>query len=174
MPMILVTPLSAVETTIRQDRPSHLVSLLAPEHMIETPEGLVPERHLRLGVHDVAEAYESECPPAVHHIASLLEFGRTWKADSPMLVHCWAGVSRSTAAAYILLCDRLGAGAERDIARLLRARAPHAYPNPLMVRLADEALQRGGRMTSAIEAIGRGTIVAEGERVELPLLLPAP
>ena len=58
--------------------------------------------------------------------------------------------------------------------RLLRARAPHAYPNPLMVRLADEALQRSGRMISAAEAIGRGTIVAEGERVKLPLLLPTP
>lgn len=174
MPMILVTPLSAVEATIRDYRPSHLITLLSPEYMIETPEGVPSERHLRLGLHDVTETMESEHPPGAHHIGSLLEFGRGWSADAPMLVHCWAGVSRSTAAAYILLCDRLGAGCETEVARLLRARAPHASPNSLMVRIADEALARRGRMIAAIESIGRGTMVAEGERVELPLTLRMP
>jgi predicted protein tyrosine phosphatase len=174
MPMILVTPLSAVEATIRDYRPSHLVTLLSPEHMIETPDGVPQERHLRVGVHDVMEVGESDHAPAAHHIDSLLEFGRGWTADAPMLVHCWAGVSRSTAAAYILLCDRLGAGCENEIARMLRTRAPHACPNTLMVRVADEALQRRGRMIAAIESIGHGTIVAEGGRVELPLTLPTP
>lgn len=90
-----------------------------------------------------------------------------------MLVHCWAGVSRSTAAAYVILCDRLGPGRELEIARALRWRAPHACPNSLMVRLADEALGRNGRMTGAVEEMGRGIVVAEGERVELPLSLDA-
>ena len=55
----------------------------------------------------------------------------------------------------------------------MRARAPHAFPNPLIVRLADEALGREGRMVSAIQSIGRGSIVAEGCCVELPLKLEA-
>lgn len=169
--MILVAPLSAVEETIRVYRPSHLVTLLSPEHMIETPPGIDPARHLRLAVNDVAEAWAAEVPPSPHHIEQLLEFGRAWAAEAPILLHCWAGISRSTAAAYILLCDRLGPGSEYEIARALRARAPHAFPNPLLVSLADRALAREGRMVEAVRAIGRGKIVAEGVRVELPLSL---
>jgi predicted protein tyrosine phosphatase len=88
-----------------------------------------------------------------------------------MLVHCWAGISRSMAAAYTVLCDRLGPGAERDVAQAIRARAPHAWPNPLLVRLADDLLERNGDMIAAAEAIGRGSIVAEGCCVELPIEL---
>lgn len=169
MSMILVAPLSAVEQAIRRYRPSHMVTLLSPEHMIETPEGVQPEFHLRLGVNDVAEAMFSDAPPAEHHIEKLIRFGRGWNAEAPMLVHCWAGVSRSTAAAFILLCDRFGDGSEMDIAKALRMRIPHAFPNPLMIRLADRALERKGCMIRAVEAIGRGVIVAEGECIELPL-----
>jgi predicted protein tyrosine phosphatase len=172
--MILVTPLSAVEQTIQSHRPSHLVTLLSPEHMIETPDGIHPERHLKLSVNDVADVWAAEVPPAAHHVSQLLEFGRTWRVDAPILVHCWAGISRSTAAAYILLCDRLGSGSEDEIARMLRARAPHAFPNPLLVSLADAALARNGRIVEAVRAIGRGKIVAEGFCVELPLELEMP
>lgn len=171
MPMILVTPLSAVEDTVRRYSPSHAVTLLAPEHMIEPIAGIAPERHLRLGMHDVADSGTGECPPCAEHVRHLIEFGRDWDTTAPMLVHCWAGISRSMAAAYILLSDKLGLGIEMDLAKTLRARAPHAHPNPLLVQLADDALGRGGRMVSAVESIGRGAIVAEGRCVELPLKL---
>ena len=88
-----------------------------------------------------------------------------------MLVHCWAGISRSMAAAYTLLCDRAGPGFEFEIAREMRARAAHAYPNALMVKLADGALGREGRMVEAVTSIGRGEIVAEGCCVAFPLTL---
>lgn len=169
MSMILVTPLSAVEDTIRRYRPSHLMTLLSPEHMIETPAGIEAARHLRLGLNDVSEPEAADVPPSERHVAQLIDFARGWPADAPMLVHCWAGISRSTAAAYIVLCDRLGPGAETAIAQSLRFRAPHAYPNALMVRLADRALGREGRMVTAIKMIGRGSIVAQGQCVELPL-----
>jgi len=169
MPKILVTPLSAVEETIRRDKPSHLVTLLSPEHMIATPDGIMHDCHLKLELNDVADVWGSEWPPAAHHIESLLAFGRAWPAREPILVHCWAGVSRSMAAAYILLCDRIGPGSEREIARALRYRAPHACPNSLMIRIADTMLSRDGRMIDAVESIGRGALVAQGERVEFPI-----
>lgn len=169
MPMIVVTPLSSLESAIARYRPSHVVTLLAPEHMIDTPHGFPADRHLRLGMHDVAESWTSDSAPGAEHVRSLVAFGRSWTGEAPMLVHCWAGISRSMAAAYILLCERLGPGSEERIARSIRARAPHAFPNPLMVRLGDEQLGREGRMISATEAIGRGAVVAEGCCVELPL-----
>jgi predicted protein tyrosine phosphatase len=174
MSLILVTPLSHIEAAIRRYRPTHMVTLLSPEHMIETPEGIEAARHLRLGLNDVADVLVSEDPPNEKHIEELIAFGRTWDGKTPMLVHCWAGISRSTAASFILLCDKREPGMEREIANTLRYRAPHAHPNPLMVRLADKALDRGGRMIAAIESIGRGTIVAEGQTVEIPLSLDEP
>jgi predicted protein tyrosine phosphatase len=174
MSMIVVMPLSALESSIARYRPSHVVTLLSPDHMIETPPGFAAERHLRLGMNDVAEAWESDCAPCADHVRTLIDFGRGWNAEAPMIVHCWAGVSRSMAAAFTQLCDRAGPGAEANIARVLRARAPHAYPNPLLVRLADEALEREGRMAAAAASIGRGSIVAEGCCVELPLVLETP
>lgn len=169
MSMLVVTPLSALDSSIARYRPSHVVTLLAPEHMIATPHGFERERHLRLGMHDVADVGSSDCAPCANHVQSLIEFGRSWNAQAPMLVHCWAGISRSMAAAYIVLCDRLGPGTERDVAQTIRARAPHAFPNPLLVRLADDMLERNGDMIAAAESIGRGTIVAEGHCVELPI-----
>jgi len=169
MPTIIVTPLADLEMAIRRDRPSHIVTLLSPEHMIETPPGYSASNHLRLALDDVADVWAGEAPPAKGHVERLITFGRDWPATSPMVVHCWAGISRSMAAAYIVLCDRLGPGSEAEIARALRIRAPHACPNPLMIRLADEILARSGRMIDAIQSIGRGTIAAIGERVELPV-----
>jgi predicted protein tyrosine phosphatase len=171
MSMLVVTPLSALESAIARYRPSHVVTLLSPEHMIDTPHGFDRRCHLRLGMHDVADAWTSDCAPCAGHVQSLIEFGRGWDTQAPMLVHCWAGISRSMAAAYTVLCDRLGPGAERDVAQAIRARAPHAWPNPLLVRLADDLLERNGDMIAAAEAIGRGSIVAEGCCVELPIEL---
>jgi predicted protein tyrosine phosphatase len=167
--MILVTPLSAIEATIQNDRPSHLVTLLSPEHMIGTPDGIVPERHLRIGVNDVAETWAADMPPAPDHVSRLLTFTRAWDPAEPILIHCWAGISRSMAAAFIVMCDRLEPGLENRIAWGIRKRAPHAFPNPLLVAYADAELGREGRMIAAARAIGRGRIVAEGKRVELPL-----
>ncbi|MBV8798373.1 MAG: hypothetical protein JOY77_12725 [Alphaproteobacteria bacterium] len=171
MPAIVVTPLSALQRSVERYKPSHIVTLLSPEHMIETPSGFPTDRHLRLGMHDVAEAWTSESAPSLGHVNALLAFGHGWTGGAPMIVHCWAGISRSMAAAYILLCERLGPGREHRIAQAIRARAPHAFPNPLLVQLADAALERGGRMVAAVESIGRGVIVAEGCCVELPVSL---
>ena len=169
MSKILVTPLSAVRNVIRDYRPSHLVTLLSPEHMIDTPPGFARDRHLRLGVNDVVDVHAGDNPPERAHIESLLAFSRAWPAEDPILVHCWAGISRSMAATYTILCDRMGPGSEVVVAKAIRARAPHAYPNALLVRHADELLGRQGRMIAAIKSIGAGTMVAEGDIVEFPL-----
>ncbi|MDE1985384.1 MAG: protein tyrosine phosphatase [Alphaproteobacteria bacterium] len=172
--MILVTPLSAVVDCIRAYRPSHLVTLLSPEHMIDTPSGIRPEHHLRLSLNDISDPTLGEAPPGLKHIAQLIAFGREWDASQPLLVHCWAGVSRSMAATFALLCDRAGPGTEQDIAQEMRGRASHASPNRLLVRLADQTLGREGRMVRAVEAMGPGRMVEEGFPVEFPLTITEP
>jgi predicted protein tyrosine phosphatase len=72
------------------------------------------------------------------------------------VIHCWAGISRSTAAAFVTLCALNPHAPEDSIARLLRASSPSASPNRRLVSLADDALGRAGRMVDAIERIGPG------------------
>jgi predicted protein tyrosine phosphatase len=165
---LLVCPLSQVETARALHRPSHLVSLLSPTSAAETWP-VADDRRLRLAFHDIAELREGLTAPDAALVARLLDFASGWDAARPMLVHCWAGVSRSTAAGFIIACQRAPGRSERDIAQALRAAAPYATPNPLMVSLADAALGRAGRMSAAVAEIGRGADTVEGALFELPL-----
>ena len=167
--MIYVSPLSAIPDAIREIKPSHLVSLLDPETMIDTPQGILPTQHLRLGVNDIAEDIDDLVPPGVEHVAELIAFVQSWDQRSPLLVHCWAGISRSTAAAFIALCALNEGHPEDELARLVRACGSHAHPNRLMVRHADSLLKREGRMSAAVEALGPGRACWEGELFSIPL-----
>ena len=87
---------------------------------------------------------------------------RRWDRAAPIVVHCFAGISRSTAAAFSALCAARPDLDEEEIALRLRARSPEATPNARIVALADEILGRSGRMVRAVEKIGRGAEAFEG------------
>jgi predicted protein tyrosine phosphatase len=170
MPKLLITPYSELLPAVRRHRPSHVLSVLA-DPVVETPKGIAPERHLQISMHDIFEPADDMVAPSRDHIAHILSFGRGWDRSEPFLVHCWAGISRSTAAAYILLCDMHGPGHELTIAKALRFHAPHAQPNSLMLRHADVLLGRRSAMIEAVQSLGEAVPATEGEIVELPLAL---
>ena len=169
MSPLLVTPLSALPGALAEHAPSHLVSLLSPEHMIATPAGFPAAAHLKLGINDISDPAAGPAAPARRHVDALLEFSRDWDGERPFLIHCWAGISRSMGSAFTILCDRLGPGREVEIARAMRLRAPHAQPNRLLVRHADEALGRGGKMLQALDVMGPPKLLQEGITTEFPL-----
>ncbi len=149
---IYVAPLSLVETTVADANVSHLVTLINGETLIDTPPSIVPDRHLRLAMNDICEPQPGLVLPCETHVADLVGFARDWDRQAPLLIHCWAGISRSTAAAFISLCALNPEGSELELARALRRASPTAYPNRLLVALADEILTRDGRMING----GRG------------------
>jgi predicted protein tyrosine phosphatase len=151
---LIVCGLSEVSGLIATRRPSHVLTLLGSDGMIDMLPGFTPERHLRLEVNDIAEAADGLVLADADMISRLLEFGRTWDEAAPMIVHCWAGISRSTASAFALACERNPHMDERAIALSMRQAAPHAYPNRRIVALADDILGRRGRMVDAVEAMG--------------------
>jgi predicted protein tyrosine phosphatase len=166
---ILVCPLSAVPHVVASCEASHLVTCLPGEVRVETPGAIQPANHIRLFIHDIAEPIDGYIAPDAEHVGQLLDFAAAWDRRGPMVIHCWAGISRSTAAAFIMLCALNPEAPEALVARLLREASPTAYPNRLMIRLGDAALGRAGRMLAAVEAIGRGEIVNEA----MPFSLPA-
>jgi predicted protein tyrosine phosphatase len=94
-------------------------------------------------------------------VEQLILFVRRWRRDKPLVVHCYAGISRSTAAAFVSVCALNPQSEERTIASALRRASPTATPNLRIVTLADRLLGRDGRMIEAVEEIGPGTIAAE-------------
>jgi len=151
---LIVCGLDKVEQVIAQRRPSHMITLLDPASMIATPAGLTPDRHLKLGVNDIVQSVDGMVAPDEGVVVQLLAFGRLWDETAPMLIHCWAGISRSTASAFVLACERSPAVDETTIAMAMRKAAPHAYPNRRIVSLADDMLGRRGRMVDAVAAMG--------------------
>ena len=168
-PGIHVTSLRDVREVAATLGAYDLLTLLAPAWLHdETLRALAPQRRLQLAFHDIVEITPDLIAPDRPMVASILDFARAADPARPLLVHCWAGISRSSAAAYIIACDA-NAGCEDTIADELRRRAPFATPNRLMVSLADDLLGRHGRMVDAIARIGRGADAFEGTPYHLPL-----
>jgi len=169
MPNLHVCPLSRLHETVAATRASHVVSLMGASATVERPAGIAAERHLFIGVSDIVEPLEGHILPAAEHIEPLLAFVRAWSRESPLVFHCWAGISRSTAAAYIAACALAPERDEAGIALALREASPSATPNPRLIALADDLLGRRGRMVDAIRAIGRGAEAMEGTPFMLQL-----
>lgn len=166
--VLVVTPLSRLAEVITLREPSHLITLLSPEELIETPSGFARERHLRIGVHDIAEPTPGLVAPDIQLVERVFDFAQGWSGETPMVVHCWAGISRSTATAFAIACARNPGADELAIALAMRRASQSAYPNRRIVALADEILGRRGRMVEAVEAMGPNGMVLEGDPFELP------
>lgn len=169
--MIHISSLSGLADVAASLGPFDLLTLLSPSAEARDWSGFSQARHLRLTFHDITEPKPDLIAPDAGMLQAILDFGREASPGRALLIHCWAGISRSSAAAYAIACDR-NPGFEFEIADELRRRSPVVTPNKLMVRLADDLLGREGRMIEAIARIGRGADAFEGAPYQLPLRWP--
>ncbi|MRI55723.1 protein tyrosine phosphatase [Methylobacterium sp. DB1607] len=169
MPSLHVCPLSRLPETVAACGASHLVTLATLGSTVERPAAIRPEHHLRVGFSDIVAPLEGHLPPGEAHVRSVLDFVSVWPRERPMVIHCYAGISRSTAAAYAVACALRPSVEEADLAQELRRLAPSATPNRLFVEIADRLLGRGGRMSAAIAGIGRGAEAFEGTPFHITL-----
>jgi predicted protein tyrosine phosphatase len=157
-----VCSLTKIADTVRDTGARSMVTLINPMFPVERPGEIEAERHLHISVSDIVEHLDGHVAPDVAHVQTLLDFVRAWDRAHPMLIHCYAGVSRSTAAAYVAACALRRDFCEFETAQTLRALSPTATPNARIVAIADNLLGRDGRMVSAINEIGRGADCYEG------------
>jgi len=160
--MIWVCPLSQVDNTVASTQADRLVSLLAPGTAMVRPAVILEQNHLWLSLHDIAEEQEGMTLPGEAHMRTLLDFAQSWNRAKPLVINCYAGISRSTACAYIIAAALAPSRDEEELAQALRLASPSATPNPRLVALADAMLGRRGRMVEAIRSIGRGADAFEG------------
>lgn len=169
MPHLAVCSLSRLAETARVQNAEEMITLLSSQNEIDLPSGIRRDRHLFLDMNDISIATEGLRAPHEQHIEQLIDFARNWDRSAPLLIHCWMGISRSTAAAYIIASALNPGTREMGLALELRRRSPSATPNAHMIALADALLARKGRMIAAIDHIGRGAEAFEGAPFVLPL-----
>ena len=154
---IKVGGLYSIDADIPTFRPTHLLGILDPL----TPDPLAyrhdPAHRLALVLRfrDV-DAADPEGPGG-HHVAAIIDFAdravtASRKQEVRLLIHCHAGISRSTASAYIALVrDRGIDRAPEAFAELLRVTA-QPWPNRSLVELADRQLAAEGRLLAPLDA----------------------
>jgi len=167
--MIHVCSLARLHETVEDTGARHIVSLIGDEARLERPACVAPQNHLWLRLHDISSPLDGYIMPDEEHIADLIGFVRGWDRRAPLVVHCYMGISRSTASAFASVCALNPSRDETSVAQALRRASPTATPNMRIVSLADRLLGRNGRMVAAIEMIGRGDLTAEAAPFRLEL-----
>jgi predicted protein tyrosine phosphatase len=170
---IWICSLAAAPQLVRQLRPSRVVSLLSPYDTFPAFEGFGSDLHLQVPIHDIVDDVGEWRAPDLSDAESVINFVQPWDRAAPMLIHCWAGISRSTASAFITACLHNPEAEEQEIAAAIRAASPTASPNKRLVAHADALLGRNGRMNRAAESIGRGSAAMEAQAFSIPSTYPA-
>ena len=167
--MIHVCSLARVYDTIDETGARHLVTLLRLVDRVQRPSRIAPENHLVLPVDDITLPAEGYTAPGEEHVKRLIDFVGQWDRAAPMVVHCFAGISRSTAGAFVAACTLNPDRDEQQIAWEIRRASRTAQPNARIVGIADRLLKRDGRMVRAIETIGPGVMATEGHPFKLDI-----
>ncbi|MBR1218092.1 protein tyrosine phosphatase [Bradyrhizobium sp. U87765 SZCCT0131] len=167
--MLHVCSLADLPATVTATGARYVLTVMGNVDKAERPPSVPVANHLKVSMDDITEAADGFVAPSSAHVGQVLDFIRAWRRDAPMVIHCYAGISRSTASAFAAACLLSPDRDELSIARQIRAASPSAFPNRLIVTLADQALGRNGRMLRALDAMGPGNMSVEGRpfRVEI-------
>jgi len=167
--MIHVCSLARLHATVDETGASHIVTLLRLVDRVTRPAHIEEGNHLIISVDDICDPIDGHTCPADEHVARLIDFVGAWHRAAPMVVHCFAGISRSTAGAFVAACTLNPRRDERDIAQAIRRASRTAQPNPRIVAIADRLLRRDGRMVRAVEELGPGDLAMEGHPFRLDI-----
>jgi len=167
--MIHVCSLARLHDTVAETRASHIVTLLRLIDRVQRPTTIPEANHLILGMDDISNPMDGYTHPAEEHVHELIDFVQRWDRRAPIVMHCYAGISRSTAGAFISACALNPDRDEATIAQAIRESSKTAAPNIMLVGHADRILGRRGRMIAAVEALGPGLPSLEGHPFRLDL-----
>jgi len=156
---VFVCSRSAVSRKTSQVGATHVLSLLDPGKKPFLHPHTDRRNWLLLHFEDNLEEHEPNSPTR-EHVAQILAWGSSLPSDAVVLVHCEAGVSRSTAAALALLVQHRGIDKIDECAKLLTDVRPVACPNPIISRFADEQLGCNGKLHERAEQIANDKILA--------------
>lgn len=162
MAYIVVCPLENIDDAAQKHGAHEMISLMSPGQDFDRPRAIQKDRHLKVGINDINFDTEGLISPEEKHVATIIEFARAWDQKNPLLIHCWFGVSRSPAAALISALANDPDQDDCELANRLREASPSATPNRRIVEIGDQLLGRNGKLSQAVNAIGRGREASQG------------
>lgn len=133
-----------------------ILTCVSPERPVLRPNWPTLRNHLIVRCDDVEEPIEHYVCPTEEHVKQMIQFGREALQRSErgstvrLLVHCAAGISRSTAATLLILAMKLGKGAEAAAMHHLTSIRPICRPNAVIVNHGDRLLEREGRLVHEV------------------------
>src|SRR5258708_12338767 len=122
--MIHVCSLARLDETIVTTGARHVVSLLARDANLTRPAAIAPENHLWLQLHDISAPQDGYVAPQTAHVEQLIAFVQRWPRDTALVIHCYAGVSRSSAAPFVSVSALTPATDKRPIPTALPLPSP--------------------------------------------------
>src|ERR1700727_2529885 len=102
--MIHVCSLAALPDTVKPTGASHILTVMANVDQVQRPQSVLAANHLKVQMDDITEHMDGFLAPNDMHINQVLDFVRGWDRSAPLVVHCYAGISRSTASAFAAVC----------------------------------------------------------------------
>lgn len=149
---IFVCSRGAVSKFTSRVKATHVLSILDPgRRPFLHPK--TPKKNWLLVHFEDNLYFEEPHGPTIEHVSQILEWGKSLPDDAILLVHCEAGVSRSTAAALALLVQHHGIEKLQECVAALVDVRPEASPNKLVTKLADDLLGCNGELHAAGERI---------------------
>ncbi len=139
---------------------SHVLSILDPDYPVPEAFGSYGEHaRLELRFHDIIEPDAGQIAPQPEHVDAILTFARDLQAErtaaAHLLVHCHAGVSRSTASMALILAQAMPEHSAETILRAIYELREKAWPNLRLIELGDRRLGRRGTLVAATHALHR-------------------
>lgn len=137
---------------------SHVLSILDPDFPVPEAFGTFGEHEkLELRFDDVIENVAGKRAPDAEDVRRILAFGRDLLAEPAasrhLLVHCHAGISRSTAAMALIIAQTLPDASSDTVLQLVHGIREKAWPNLRLVEIGDALLQRGGTLVASAHAL---------------------
>lgn len=158
--MIIVCSLEDFDSVCESVKPSHAISVIDPGFAPQTPKCV--KNHLKLGFDDIVNINPDnqifrlnsdstpQLPPNKKHTDEIINFVNSWNEISPIVVHCWCGVSRSMATAAYIMCKADSSDIDTNI-KYIRSIAPHANPNKILINLFEKSLNLDKKISLAFK-----------------------
>ena len=158
---ITITNVDKVPAMILFKGATHVVSLLHSREFneLKMPRAFNKSNWLRMDMDDVI-SHDAFASPKKEQIAEILAWTNNLPTDAHLVIHCYAGVSRSTAAALAVKVQELGVDRLKEAIDWLLETRPQACPNPIITKFADELLGANGELHAAAEEVANNKLLS--------------
>lgn len=140
---------------------THVVTLLhsRERNTLFLPKSFDRANWLFLDMDDVINE-DAHSAPQRDQVERLLDWVKKVPNDAHLVVHCYAGISRSTAAALAIKVQELGVDKIDEAVNWLLEVRPQACPNPVISKHADDLLGANGELHAAAEEVANAKLLS--------------